>query len=629
MNRVKELEDLIKHNKVLYYQGRPELSDVEYDKLEEELKLLDADNSVLSFVGTLLKNDGKVKHSSKMLSLGKTYKEDDLIDWMGEHETISMFKVDGISCSLIYEDGKLNLAKTRGDGTFGENILSKVKWLDSIPKTLTPKSNSKVEIRGELYCTEENFFKLSTEMISLGLDKPTSQRNIVAGLISRKDRLELCRYIEFKAFDVIMDEDKHLKTEMDKYHELEKYKFDTLEVSLHTKANDIFDTLDEAKLFMSEGNYQIDGLVFAYNDLALHKELGETAHHPRYKMAFKFPGESKKTTILDISWQVSRNGILTPVANIKPIELSGAKISRVTLHNYGLVKQYNLKADDEIEIIRSGEVIPKFLSVINESNNDFLIPTVCPSCKKIVVIEDIRIVCKNDKCPAIVKESILNFVQKIGMDDLSSKRLEEMIRVDLVKTIDDLYKLKKSELLTLDKVKEKLANKFLETIEKSKNADLITFLAALGISGGAYNKCEKVVRAGFNSIEKLKLITSEKLEEVDSFAEKSSTDFVKSLNDKMPLIDKLLTLGFSFEEVVKIESKISDKRICITGSLTEKRTVIEVKIRDAGGITVASVSKNTDMLLTNDTEGKSSKYKKAIQLEIEIITEQQLLALLE
>ena len=235
---------------------------------------------------------------------------------------------------------------------------------------------------------------------------------------------------------------------------------------------------------------------------------------------------------------------------------------------------------------------------------------------------------RNKNCPGQIKESILNFVKKIGIDDLSTKRLDEMMRAGLVKNVVDLYKLKKKDFLTLDKVKEKLADKFVETIENSKNADISTFLSALGIAGGAYNKCDKVVQAGFNTIPKLKELTIERLMEVDSFAEKSATEFVNSFTKKIPMVDKLLKLGFEFKELNISESKISGKKICITGSLTEKRSIIEAKIRTAGGSTVGSVSKNTDYLLTNDSDSGSSKAKKANDLGIPIISEAGLASLL-
>jgi len=624
MDRVRELEKLIRYHKALYYSGTPEISDFDYDELETELKKLDETNPILNLVGTELKSLDKVKHDTKMLSLGKTYVVDDLLKWSEGKEVLGIFKVDGVSCSLIYESGKLVMAKTRGDGQFGENITNKVKWTSGVPQTID--TLDRIEIRGEIYCDEESFIKLSETMMESGLDKPTSQRNIVAGLVGRKENIDLCRFLNFKSFDVIgLDFEK----ETQKYDFLINNNFESLEYKLPKNRSDYQDMIDEAKLFMSEGEYLIDGLVFVYNDIKLHKELGETAHHPRYKMAFKFQGETKNTVINSITWQVSRNGYLTPVGEVEPVEISGAKISRVTLHNFGMVKQFNLKSGDEIEIVRSGEVIPKFLQVIKESQNDFFQPVNCPSCENPVVEEDIRLVCKNISCPAQVKEKILNFIQKIGIDDLSSKRLDEMLRVKMITTIEDIYKVKYDELLTLDKVKEKLATKLIDSINNSKNADLITFLSALGITGGAYNKCEKVVNAGFDTIEKVLEMNVEKLSHIEGFAEKSATEFVRSIREKTELIKTLMSLGFEFTTSEALESPLSGLKICITGSLSEKRSNVEAKIRQLGGAVVGSVSKNTNMLLTNETEAKSSKYKKALDLGIEIINEEKLNSFLE
>ena len=625
MKRIKKLEEQILKHKALYYQGRPEISDHEYDQLEEELKAIDPENSVLNVVGSTTSASDKIKHDKKMLSLEKTYVLDDLVSWMGKEEILSTMKLDGISCSLIYEDGKLSKAKTRGDGTYGENIMPKVLWVNSVPKLINNKN--KIEIRGELYCDEESFFHLSSEMVSMGLEKPTNPRNIVAGLMGRKDNLELCRYIQFMSFDYISDEP--IKLEEEKFTRMKNLGFTIPEYEVHKGVKTLEKVIDHARHFMSEGEFQIDGIVFTYNKMALHEELGETSHHPRYKLAFKFQGESKTTTIREITWSVSRNGILTPVGEVEPVELSGAMISRVTLHNFGLVQQNQLKAGDTIEIIRSGEVIPKFLSVVKSSKNPFVIPHFCPSCEKKVEIVDIRIYCVNPDCPGKNKELILNFIQKIGIEDLSGKRLEELINAGLVKNIPDLYLLEASDLMKIDKVKDKLSAKLIEGIQKTKQVDLITFLSALGIAGGAYNKCEKVVRAGFDSIEKIKDLDLQKLMSIEGFAEKSAADFLHSLQDKHSLIDRLIEVGFEFEVEETRETAITGKKLCITGALSEKRPVVEDMIREAGGIVVSSVSKNTDILVTNETDPSSSKFKKALDLKIKIITEAELMKLMK
>ena len=294
-----------------------------------------------------------------------------------------------------------------------------------------------------------------------------------------------------------------------------------------------------------------------------------------------------------------------------------------------MVKQFKLKKNDEIQIIRSGEVIPKFMDVIESSKDEYVIPKECPSCKQAVIEKEIRLICENPKCPAQVKETILNFIQKIGIDDLSSKRLDELIKAELVLEIEDLYKLDVEKLMTLDKVKDKLANKLINSINKSKTVDFPTFLSALGIQGGAYNKCEKVVMAGYNTVEKIKSLTPEKMQEIEGFAEKSSTEFLNSLKSKFDLIDNLLALGFHFEEINHQETIFLKKRICITGSLTRKRSEIEKVIREIGGIVASSVSKSTDFLITNDKEPTSSKFKKAIELEIPVISEDEFFEKLE
>lgn len=606
--------------KNLYYQGKATISDEEYDKLEAELRKIDPLNPVLSIVGSTVFNFEKIPHEKKMLSLNKTYKIEDLFAWKGKEDLISTFKIDGSSCSILYKEGTFNLGKTRGDGKFGENISNKLFCIEHIPKKLKGYEYE-LEVRGEVFCTEENFIKLSVEMEKMNLEKPTSQRNIVAGILGRKENIDLSRFLNFQAFDLISEE-VLFKTEEEKFKLLRKMGFETPEVNLNKTKEDIELRLEETKEFLENGDYLIDGLVFSFNNIQLHEELGETAHHPRYKMAFKFQGETKNTKINSISWQVSRNGILTPVANIEPVELSGAKVSRVTLHNFGLVNQFKLKEGDTIEIVRSGEVIPKFLGVIEQSNLEYSYPKICPSCSEKVYKEDIRLICKNDSCPDKVKDEILNFIQKIGIDDLSSKRLEEMIKSKIVKNISSLYDLKIDQLLKMDKVKEKLATKIISSIEKSKTVDLIVFLSALGISGGAYNKCEKVVLNGFNTIEKILNMTKENLMEIESFAEKSSEDFITSLHSKKNLIEKLIDNGFEFtERKIKTDTKIAGKKFCITGTLTMKRTELQKLIKENAGVAVSSVTKATDFLITNDTESSSSKFQKAKELGIPIINE--------
>ncbi|MBF0208471.1 MAG: NAD-dependent DNA ligase LigA [Oligoflexia bacterium] len=636
--RIRDLEKKIVHHKLMYYEGKPEISDNEYDLLEEELKKLDPQNYVLDLVGTILKGEekkNKVLHQKKMLSLDKTYDIDELKKWVGDKEVVSTYKLDGVSCSLMYRKGKLYLAKTRGDGTLGEDVTDKILWIDSIPKYL--QSSLDLEVRGELYCEMENFLKLANEMQAKGLERPMSQRNIVAGLMGRKDHLELCHHLQFMAFDLLTTTidslaSLNIKSELDKYVFLKSVLFDIPEALVNTDWKSVENILSETQSFMSAGNYQIDGVVFTYNQLELQEKLGVTNHHPRYKLAFKFRGEERVSTVKNIEWSVSRNGILTPVAEIEPVILSGAEISRVTLHNWGIVKQFGIRAGDKIRIVRSGEVIPKFVEVVSSSSvqhEDIEYPKECPSCGQATLVKEIRLVCENKFCPERNRDQILNFIQKIGIEDLSVKRLEELMRANLVKEIPDLYRITKDDLLSLDKVKDKLASKLLASIAKTKNVDLVVFLSSLGLTGGAYNKCEKVVRSGFDTLEKIKNLTESQLIKIDSFAEKSSKEFVSSLREKLELIEKLLAHGIVIIKVDKKKGGISGKIFCITGELSISRDQAEKIIRENGGLIVDSVSKKVDFLITNNKNSNSTKLKKAKERGTSIISEEEFMKLLK
>jgi DNA ligase (NAD+) len=628
VNRVQELEKLILHHKELYYRGDAEISDEAYDKLEIELKKLDPANPILKLVGHMkLDNNLKVAHQRKMLSLDKTYDEKDLMKWIGKEEAISVHKIDGSSCSLIYKEGNLFMAKTRGDGQFGENITKKAMFIADIPKAI--KDQEEIEVRGEIFCVETNFFHLSKNMEELGLEKPSSQRNIVAGLLGRKENIQLSSYLSFRAFDLISEQ--KFKKENEKLEELQKQGFIVPDYEIHKDKKDIEKRIQDAKEFMVKGDYLIDGLVYIYNDLKIHEELGETSHHPRFKMAFKFQGDMKSTTINEIEWGVSRNGILTPVANVEPVDLSGAMISRVTLHNFGLVQNYELKAGDKIEIIRSGEVIPKFMGILEKSEGKFTYPHKCPSCSTKLTIQDIWLFCENPLCPAKLKEEILHYIHKAGIDDVSDKRLEEMINKGLVKTIADLYRLSSDDFLGLEKVKEKLANKMFENIQKTKNQTLSQFISAIGVEGVSVAKSERIIAQGYNTLDKIMHLTQEQMLSIEGFAEKSSTAFIASLKSRNHLIKDLVKLGVKVkaDEISTGEGPLLGMKFCITGELSMSRSEFEKKIKKNGGVMVSSVSKNTSYLITNETESSSSKYVKAKDLKIPIISEDQLLKMIE
>ncbi len=630
LERTKELADLIVHHKKAYYQGKPEISDLAFDKLEDELRDLAPDHPALAMVGITSASDlPKVAHTPPMLSLQKTYDESELMRWRGGDEILGTAKVDGVSLSLIYEHGKLVLAKTRGNGTQGEDVTQKARWIvDALSNLSEPLS---LEIRGELFCTEENFVRLSDTMHSLSLERPTSPRNIVAGLLGRKTHIDLARYFNFFAFNVL-NSNLNFATEQAQCHWLENQGFRLPYPKLLRSDQELSSYLAEIKSIMALGEIPIDGVVLCYNSLSKQRALGYTSHHPRYKMSFKWQGETAQSTIRDVVWATSRLGIVTPVAVIDPRELSGASITNITLHNAAHVRAYNLKVGDEIEIVRSGEVIPKFLQVVKAAGGDFIWPEACPTCQSSLEFDGVRLKCPNVQgCSAQISGSILNWIRAAEIDDLSEKRLEPLFERGLVKTPADLYRLTVEDFLTLPLTKEKMANKLCQNIAKSKQISLANFLTGLGIEGAGTATWEKLLEE-FPSLDAIFQATPEQIAAISGFADKTALQITEGLTAKKALAKALLDAG-----VTPIQNSLgraadgplSGKTLVITGALSRPRGEIEKLIKQAGGKIGQSVSKATFAIITEDTDSSSSKMVKAKTLGIPIWSERDLEAKLQ
>lgn len=632
--RAQELAHAIMRHKRLYYAGNPEISDPSYDVLEEELRRLAPEHPVLQYVGSDVTSQSfpKVTHILPMLSLQKVYEQDELLSWMKGHPVVGTWKIDGNALGLVYEKGHFVLGKTRGNGRVGEDVTDKIKWVADIIPSLGEDVN--VEIRGELYCSEHHFAQLVAEMLERQLERPTSARNIVSGLLGRKTHVDLTRYFNFLAFDVIETNGQRLfRTEMEKFEWLESKGFATPHPALLKDAEAVKQYLIEVKHDMQESEMGLDGAVFTYNDLSLHEEFGATSHHPRYKMSFKWQGHTALAKIKDIFWSPSRLGIVTPVAVIDPVFLSGASITNITLHNAEHVKAYNLKPGDEIEIVRSGEVIPKFLEVKESAPGNFSFPQYCPSCNTPLIFDDVRLKCPNHSgCPAQQSGMILNWIRAVEIDDLSDKRLENMMDAGLVESIPDLYRLTKEDLLTLPLMGDKMAEKLLYNIKKSRKVPLARFLTGMGIAGTGLTSWEKLI-AEFQSLKAIQNASVDEIVAVEGFAEKTATQIVQGLAARKPLIEEILGLGVKpfLEEHLKGNASgvLSGKHIAITGALSRPRGEVEKMIKAAGGKPASSVSKNTFALVTNEPESTSSKMEKARQLKIPIWTEEHLIDVLE
>lgn len=624
--RVEALAEQILRHKRLYYAGKPEISDSAYDKLEGELQALAPEHPALSVVGSAPGTAArKMPHDTPMLSLNKTYKVEDLVSWMDGEELVGTPKVDGNSLSLIYEKGVLSLAKTRGDGRVGEDVTEKVRWISECLPRLQDKVS--VEVRGELYCSNHQFALLVQEMLDRKLERPTNPRNIVAGMLGRKQHIDLNRFFNFFAFEVIGV--SGLKTEIEKFAWLAKQGFPVPPHQLIAKEDEMGSYLERIREWMAEDEISYDGAVFAYNRLALQAQLGNTGHHPRFKLSFKWPGQTAEAVITKIEWATSRLGIVTPVAVIEPVQLSGAMISNITLHNAEHVKAYNLKAKDKIEIIRSGEVIPKFLQVVEAAPGNYKWPAACPSCGQELSFDSVRLKCLNkDECAAQKSGFILNWMKAVEIDDISEKRLEQMLQLELVTDVVDLYKLKPADFLKLPQTKEKMAEKLYKNIQASCDVPLVKFLNGMGIEGAGLRTWEKLVDH-FHGLEGILTVDAATLMEVEGFAEKSAEQIVSGLKDRSALIKRLLKVGLKpglpKRRFAPGEGPLAGQQFVITGALTQPREQIEKLIREAGGKASSSVSKNTTALVTNEGDSTSSKMKKAKDLGIPIWTEDQLL----
>lgn len=616
--RVAELAGLILHHKRVYYAGKPEVSDPEYDRMEDELRCLAPEHPVLAYVGTEPAADApKVKHDEPMLSLQKTYDLAELVKWADAEKVVGTVKVDGVSLALIYEDGRLTLAKTRGSGIVGEDVTAKIRWVADALPTLTAKG--RLEIRGEIYCTESQFLRLSDAMAELQLERPTSPRNIVAGLLGRKSHIDLARYFNFFAFTVIDPQNGlALATEEGQFDWLGKQGFRLPHPRACNGEQEVTAYVEHVKKLLEDDEVPIDGAVFSYDSLAKQRGLGNTSHHPRYKMSFKWQGQTAVSTVREVTWATSRLGIVTPVAVIEPVHLSGAQITNVTLHNAAHVKAFNLKAGDKIEIVRSGEVIPKFLSIVEAAPGTYVWPDACPACGTTLTFDDVRLKCPNTEgCPAQQLGAVLNWIRSAEIDDLSDKRLLPLMDEGLVKTAADLYRLKLEDFYRIPQTKEKMATKLFQNIQKSRTLPLARFLNGLGIEGAGLTTWDKLL-AEFPTLEALLAATAEQIAGVEGFAEKSAGDITAGLVARRSLIDDLLAAGVTpvAEAPIADDGPLAGKTIVITGALSRPRAEIEKAIKVAGGKTASSVSKETFAVVTEDPDSGSSKMKKARQLGV-------------
>jgi DNA ligase (NAD+) len=615
-----QLEQKVLEAKKNYYSGYPTITDAQYDALESTLKQEYPDSIVLSIVGYEIDKKGKVKHNKKMLSLEKIKNFNDLRKFanLTQGDIFCSYKMDGSACSIVFENGKFFQAKTRGNGTWGEIITKHLEHLN-FPKELNCE---KLEVRGEVVISQTNFEKLKKELN----DDEIIQRNIVSGLLHRKEGLEICKYLDFFAYDVL---GKEFKTEEEKFNYLKSIGFKTPNKCLLGKDFEESDFMVIENDYKFYFNYLVDGLVFSINNCNEQEELGYTSHHPKGKIAYKFQSETAVTKIKDIEVGLGRTGKLSFVGIIEPVELSGVQINRVTLHNVAYIKEHQINIGALIEITRSNEVIPKHISTL-ESEGEFEFIENCPCCGSQLQQSEteVDLVCINDLCEAKKIARIMGWININEIYYLGAQNLFKMIDTGFVNQIADLYKITKEQLLKLDGFQIGLATKIIDSINTTKEVDSYKFLAGLGINNVG-RRMSKLLLEKYGTVKNLIAnLNNNFADDIKGIGPKIKEKLINFLtNEKMVKEIENIFEQVTEKELKKSEGNLSGKNLAITGTLTKGRKEIEKDIETAGG-KVGSISNNTNYLVANEISN-SSKFTKANKLGIKIITEKELYEIIE
>jgi len=656
--QIERLRDEIRRYDSLYYVfNQPKISDREYDELFSELKELEQKNQQLitpdsptqRVSGRPLEGFTTVRHAIRMLSMDNTYNAEELrafdervrkqLEGM-DYDYVVELKIDGLAISLRYEDGVLVTAATRGDGRVGDNVTANVRTIKAVPLVLRGDNIPAVlEVRGEVYMPASAFAELNKLRTEAGEPAFANPRNAAAGSLKLLDaRITATRNLSFFAY--AMGELSEPLGE-NHYQTLQKFKEFGLPVNPHIKkAKDIDEVIDiclassEKRLKL---DYQIDGMVIKVNRFDQQNILGATARAPRWCISYKFAAEQAETVVESIDVQVGKSGILTPVANLTPVQLSGTTVKRASLHNFDELNRLGVRSGDTVIIEKAGEIIPQVVEVKKElrpaDTKPFELPTECPNCASAVAKDEdgVYIRCLNPDCPGQLKERLKYFADRGQMDieNLGTALIEQLVEAGLVKSFADLYKLKKPVLIGLERMAEKSADNVIKAIEASKSQPLWRFIAALGIRhiGG---QSAQILAEHFGSLEMLMNAKQEELADIDQIGPTMAESVFNYFRDSKYklVIDELLAAGMKPEQPKTQRSdKFAGKTIVVTGSLEKlTRQQIEQAIRQAGAKSSSSVSKKTDFVLAGSNPG--SKLDKAIKLGVRVIDEKQFLELL-
>ncbi len=645
--RMRELINEINvHNYNYYTLLNPTISDQDYDKLyyelvdlEIELGIVEKDSPTQRVGGDVQSKFEKHTHEVRLYSLNKVRSKEELYAWIADCRKFSPntmfsleYKFDGLQLVLEYDNGSFVRATTRGNGLVGEDVSNQVKTIRSVPLSIDYKGH--LIVQGEGMITQSNL-KLYNQTAEVVLK---NARNGVAGAIRNLDPKETAkRKVDYFCYS-ILQADRTFETQEEMHKFLEKNKFKTgnyfklfdSEESLENEIN----AVDKVK---EQLDVMIDGVVIKVNDLNAHEEIGYTNKFPKWAMAFKFEAQEVSTILEDVIWQVGRTGKVTPIAILEPTELAGATIQRATLNNFDDITRKKVMINSRVLIRRSNEVIPEVLGLLEklENSKEIIEPMVCPSCGGELIKKGPLLFCTNrNRCKEQVVDRISHFASRNAMDidGLSIKTIEQFYDELNVSTPSDLYLITKEQLLSLDKVKDKKAENILSALEKSKNVSLERFIFAIGIPEVG-DKTARDLAKEFGSLENLMIATEEQLLNIKDVGEIIAQNIVEFFKDETNLkeINALKNNGVRIKEneiTEIIESEFSGKKFVLTGGLENySRQEASDIIRQLGGETVSSVSKNTDIVLAGSDAG--SKLDKAKALNIEIINEDEFIKIIE
>lgn len=658
-----ELRKKIRHNEYLYYVlDAPEITDAEYDRMMVRLREIEAqypesvpaDSPTQRVGGRASSQFTEVRHLEPLLSLGNVFSAAELrafdervqsgLPAGSNVEYVMEPKIDGLACSLIYENGVLVRAATRGDGVVGENVTANVRTIRSIPLTLKVPEGEPVpellDVRGEVYMPRRAFMRLNEERAERGESEFANPRNAAAGSLRQLDpQVTASRSLSFFAYYLVGEgaQAKHSKS----LAALARYGFKVSE------GYRVVHSIDEALDFISSFNdkrqslaYDTDGAVIKVNDVWQQQLLGATGKDPRWAIAYKYPPEQAETTLEDIDWRVGRTGVLTPTAVLTPVRLSGSVISRATLHNEDFIRNKDIRIGDRVVINKAGEIIPEVLHVVSEKRTgdekEVVIPTTCPECGWSVERQESEaaIRCTNPHCPALGREGLIHFVSRDAMniEGCGPSVINALIDADLVRDAADLYSLQRADILQLERMGEKSADKLLAALEASKSNELDKLLFALGIRHvGA--KVARILATEYGSMERLQQAGTDELAQIRDIGAKIAESVVTWLNvpSNIDLLARLQAAGLNMSFVApasREDNPFFGKTLVFTGTLpTLGRAEAKTMAQDVGAKVSGSVSKKTDYVIAGAEAG--SKLEKAQQLGVTVIDEGEFLRLLQ